>query len=399
MDWSMAVYISCPNCAKPVDLQTRYCEHCGVDLIYAAAVVEWSVISPTQVPAGVSLAPEILVPRMGDTMLEQGIIQPEQLQGALEYQKKRAEEGHPLLLGQALLELGLVTREALDQVITLQILQLQNALSDANRQLEKRVQERTADLQRALERLSELNQLKSNFIANISHELRTPLTHLKGYLDILAQGGLGEMNSQQTDVFAIMQRAEVRLERLIEDLIQFSLASRGELNIRLSPIDLEGMTQGIVGRLMGKAETGEVNLVVNLPTGLPQVRADEEKIGWVLSHLVDNALKFTPEHGRVEIEAVLESGLVTIAVTDTGIGIPQERLQEIFEPFHQLDSSATRRFGGTGLGLAMAQRIVEAHGSKIKVQSVMGRGSRFEFSLPVLKAETEPSEAAVTLNA
>jgi signal transduction histidine kinase len=395
----MAVYISCPNCAKPVDLQTRYCEHCGVDLIYAAAVVEWSVISPTQMPAGVPLAPEILVPRMGDTMLEQGIIQPEQLQRALEYQKKRAEEGHPLLLGQALLELGLVTREALDQVITLQILQLQNALSDANRQLEKRVQERTADLQRALERLSELNQLKSNFIANISHELRTPLTHLKGYLDILALGGLGEMNSQQTDVLAIMQRAEVRLERLIEDLIQFALVSRGELNIKLSPIDLAGMIHVIIGRLSGKAATGEVNLTVNLPPGLPQVRADEEKIGWVLSHLMDNALKFTPEHGRVEIEAVLESGLVTIAVTDTGIGIPQERLQEIFEPFHQLDSSATRRFGGTGLGLAMAQRIVEAHGSKIKVQSVLGRGSRFEFSLPVLKAETEPTEAAVTLDA
>jgi signal transduction histidine kinase len=129
------------------------------------------------------------------------------------------------------------------------------------------------------------------------------------------------------------------------------------------------------------------------------VRADEEKIGWVLSHLVDNALKFTPEHGRVEIEAVLESSLVTISVTDTGIGIPPERLQEIFEPFHQLDSSATRRFGGTGLGLAMAQRIVEAHGSRIKVQSELGRGSRFEFSLPVLKSAKEPTEAAVNLNA
>jgi signal transduction histidine kinase len=399
MDWSMAVYISCPNCAKPVDLQTRYCEHCGVDLIYAAAVVEWSVISPSQVPAGVPLAPEILVPRMGETMLEQGIIQPEQLQQALEYQKKRADEQHPLLLGQALLELRLVTREALDQVITLQILQLQNALSDANRQLEKRVQERTADLQRALERLSELNQLKSNFIANISHELRTPLTHLKGYLDILMQGGMGEITPQQTEVLAIMQRSEVRLERLIEDLIQFSLASRGELEIKLSPIDLAALMQVITERLSGKADTEDVKLVVNLHPGLPLVRADEEKIGWVLSHLVDNALKFTPEHGRVAIEAGVESSLVTISVTDTGIGIPPERLQEIFEPFHQLDSSATRRFGGTGLGLAMAQRIVEAHGSRIKVQSELGRGSRFEFSLPVLKSAKEPTEAAVNLNA
>jgi len=395
----MAAYISCPNCAKPVDLQTRYCEHCGVDLVFAAAVVERSVISPTQVPAGVPLAPEILVPRMGDTMLEQAIIQPEQLQLALEYQQKRAEEGHPVLLGQALLELGLVTREALDQVITVQILQLQNALNDANHQLEQRVQERTADLQRALERLSELNQLKSNFIANISHELRTPLTHLKGYLDILVQGGLGTMNPQQLDVLAILQRAEARLERLIEDLIQFSLASRGELNIKLSSFHLADIIRRTLERSGDKAATGAINLSVNLPVDLPQVRADEEKIGWVLSQLVDNALKFTSKGGRVEIGAVLESSLVTLAVTDTGIGIPQERLEEIFEPFHQLDGSATRRFGGTGLGLAMAQRIIEAHGSKINVESVLGLGSRFEFSLPVMKSEAQPTEVAVNHNA
>jgi len=395
----MAVYISCPNCAKPVDLQSRYCEHCGVDLVFAAAVAERSVISPTQVPAGVPLAPEILVPRMGDTMLEQAIIQPEQLQQALEYQKKRAEEGHPVLLGQALLELGMVTREALDQVITVQILQLQNALSDANRQLEQRVQERTADLQRALERLSELNQLKSNFIANISHELRTPLTHLKGYLDILAQGELGAMNPQQTDVLAILQRAETRLERLIEDLIQFSLVSRGELNIKLSSFRLADMIRLTLERSGDKATTGAIHLSVNLPLDLPQVRADEEKIAWVISQLVDNALKFTPKGGRVEIGAVLESSLVTVAVTDTGIGIPQERLEEIFEPFHQLDGSATRRFGGTGLGLAMAQRIIEAHGSKINVESLVGLGSRFEFSLPVMKSGTEPIEVAVNHNA
>jgi signal transduction histidine kinase len=395
----MEVYISCPNCAKPVDLKTRYCEHCGVDLVFAAAVAERSVISPTQVPAGVPLAPEILVPRMGDTMLEQGIIQPEQLQQALEYQKKRAEEGHPVLLGQALLELGLVTRKALDQVITVQILQLQNALSDANRQLEQRVQERTADLQRALERLSELNQLKSNLIANISHELRTPLTHLKGYLDILAQGGLGDMNPQQTDVLAVMQRAETRLERLIEDLIQFSLASRGELNIKLRSFHLADMIRLTLERSSDKAATAGINLSANLPQDLPQVRADEEKISWVLSQLVDNAIKFTSNGGRVEIEAVLESSLVTVAVTDTGIGIPQERLEEIFESFHQLDGSATRRFGGTGLGLAMAQRIIEAHGSKINVESVLGLGSRFEFSLPAMKAETDLIEVADNHNA
>jgi len=126
-----------------------------------------------------------------------------------------------LLLGQVLRELQLVDAETLDQVITEQILQLQSALREANRQLERRVEERTRDLQRALERLTELNQLKANFIANISHELRTPLAHLKGYLDLLKENGFGALNEQQKGAVDILQRSELRLEKLIEDLISF----------------------------------------------------------------------------------------------------------------------------------------------------------------------------------
>jgi signal transduction histidine kinase len=136
-------------------------------------------------------------------------------------------------------------------------------------------------------------------------------------------------------------------------------------------------------RSLSKARQQELTLKVLLQEGLPPVRVDEDKIGWVIIQLLDNAIKFTPQGGQVIVQSSSNhAGLITVAVMDTGIGIPQERLGEIFEPFHQLDGSATRRFAGTGLGLAMVRRIIEAHGSQIKVLSVVGKGSRFEFSLP-----------------
>ncbi len=376
--------ISCPHCTMPVEPRARYCEYCGVDLALAAVFAERQMVTPLQVPEGLPIAPEILVPRMGDTMLEKGILSPEQLQRALEFQKECQENGQHLLLGQALLALELIDRETLDQIITLQILQLQNALSTANRQLEQRVQERTQDLKHALDRLAELNQLKSNFIANISHELRTPLTHLKGYLDILADGSLGDLTPEQSDALAVLQRSEDRLEQLIENLIQFSMASRGELNLQKSVIDLGDMIETVVSQSRAKARNNSIVLHFNRTHTAIPARVDVDKLGWALSQLLDNALKFTLAGGVVDIELLVEGSMVTIAVNDTGIGIPPERLQEIFEPFHQLDGSATRRYGGTGMGLSLVHQIVEAHGSQIKVESTVGKGSRFEFSLPIL---------------
>jgi signal transduction histidine kinase len=137
-----------------------------------------------------------------------------------------------------LLELGLIDRQTLDQAITEQIMQLRAALQETNRQLEQRVQERTAELQNALNKLSELNQLKSNIVANISHELRTPLTHIKGYLELLIAELMGPLSPEQVGALEVMQRSTERLERQIEDLILFSIASRGEFSLRLTSINV-----------------------------------------------------------------------------------------------------------------------------------------------------------------
>ena len=378
----MSNEISCPSCNRPVTSQSRYCEHCGVDLGVAAVLAEQSVMMFGEIPGGVPIAPEALVPRVGDTMIEQGFLTPEGLQRALAYQKERAAQGESILLGQALLELKLVEKETLDQVITSQILKLQKALSEANQMLQQRVEERTQELQHALDRLSELNQLKSNFIANISHELRTPLTHIKGYLDILGDEGLGPLTPQQAEAISVLNRAETRLERLIEDLIQFSLASRGEVSLNLKESKIDKLVQIATDRTLHKAKAQNIQINSLVQPDLPLVQIDEDKIGWVILQLLDNAVKFTPKGGKVGIKVSYSDGLVQIAIMDTGIGIPEDRIQEIFEPFHQLDGNATRRYAGTGLGLAMVKRIIEAHGSQMKVQSVLGKGTRFEFYLP-----------------
>lgn len=391
----MTPQISCPNCGKPVQPQIRYCPHCGVDLAVAAAVAERIVSHLPEPATKLPMSPEALVPRIGDYLIEQGLLKPEQLQQALAYQKERQAAGNPVLLGQALRELHFIDREILDQVVTQQILKLQIALSEANQTLQKRVEERTQELQHALARLSELNQLKSNFIANISHELRTPLTHIKGYLDLLADASLGPLTTEQNNALEVLKRAEERLEHLIEDLIQFSLASRGELSLNPRSFNIVTLIEIVTERSQYKARQKQIALTTILPKEPTWVQADEDKIGWVLMQLLDNALKFTPKNGRVAVKASQQKDLVSIAVMDNGIGIPEERLSEIFEPFHQLDGSTTRRYAGTGLGLAMARRIIEAHGAQIQAQSAAGKGSRFEFRLPSVKvADDGPTPAS-----
>ncbi|RMF43837.1 MAG: hypothetical protein D6755_09900 [Anaerolineae bacterium] len=347
-----------------------------------AAALEESTFALPLAHEDVPLTPEVLVPRLGERLVLHGIISEEQLRQALAYQQQKALQGEPCLLGQALMALGFVDQRTLDKAITEQILQLQTALQQSNRRLEERVAERTAELQTALHRLTELSQIKSNFISNISHELRTPLAHIKGYLELLAENMLGDLNEEQHRAVQTALRSTNRLEKLIEDLLQFSLATRGELTLVIRNIDFAALARDVCAQMETVARARKLHWVCSMPDAPCNVRVDPQKMEWVLSELLDNAIKFTPAEKTVQVTLQPHAGMLDVCVSDEGIGIPADRVDEIFEPFHQLDETTTRRYGGMGLGLALVKRILDAHGIPIRIHSQEGKGTSVCFSIP-----------------
>jgi signal transduction histidine kinase len=378
--------LTCPQCRAVLDAQDVVCPACGANIALVTLLAEQHLFGQTKTGPLRPTSVEQLVPRLGDYLLAQGHITEVQLQAALA-RKTEAGAG-PRLIGQILVEMGAITREKLDWVIARQIVELQSALMEANRTLERRVTERTQELQSALEKLSEINQLKANIVANISHELRTPLTQVKGYAVLLADGTFGEVKPDQREPLASILTGVERLERLINDLIAYAATARGEMTLNIRPTAVEKLVDSVFQRSQPVAEKKGIRFSARCAPDLPLVMADEEKLRWVLMQLIDNAVKFTAEGGGVTLGVAPEGQRVRFAVQDTGIGIPANRLDEIFEEFRQLDGSASRRYGGTGLGLALVRRVVESHGSQVHVDSTPGRGSTFSFTLSQAPSKT-----------
>lgn len=335
------------------------------------------------------ISPEVLVPRLGDQLVEMGLLDFDQLNQVLDYQKRSLDQGRQLLLGQAIMELGYLDRATLDRAVTWQIQRLRTALEDSNHNLELRIQQRTMELQEVLSRLSENDTLKANIVANISHELRTPLLHILGYIDLLSNEVLGPLTPEQKQALEVSLQASHHLRELIDNLILFSQISRGPMALNLGLANLGELVAPLIESLKRRVEDHFLTLEVKIDPTLPVVVADEEKIKWVINQLLDNAIKFNHPGGKVFLyitRKANDDGAVTISVADTGIGIAPERVHEIFEPFHQLDGSATRRYAGTGLGLSLVLQILVAHGSNINVDSEPGKGTVVTFPLSIAKA-------------
>ncbi|MGZ4199104.1 MAG: ATP-binding protein [Thermoleophilia bacterium] len=237
--------------------------------------------------------------------------------------------------------------------------------------------------------LTHLDQLKSDFMATMSHELRTPLTSVIGYSDMLLSGVTGEMNEKQTNfVESILKNGE-HLLNLINDVLDLTKIEAGRLELNREPVDLRSALLGVLPIVKPRAADKRIKISSFLPTDVPPVMADAAKLNQILLNLLTNAIKYTHENGNVSVEARIKEDFVELWVTDTGIGISQEDVDRIFQRFTQVDSSASRTQGGTGLGLAITRELVELHGGEIRVQSKLGKGSSFIFTLPISK---EPAD-------
>ena len=323
-----------------------------------------------------------MLSRFGEFLMKQGYITARQLDAALGRQRELAGAGVRETLGQVLLEMRVMTREQLELASVEQVQELQSALRSANAQLEQRVADRTRELEQAYRKLTELDQLKGNFISNVSHELRTPLTKIKGFNALLAAGDLGPLTAEQQQAIEVMGRGVNELERLVGDLIQFATGARGQMVLRLAMVPVAEALESAVAAMRDRAAAMGVRLTCQPPAPGICLKADPEKVRWVLDQLLDNAIKFTPAGGRVDAGAEPSGDRVRIWVADTGPGIAEDRLPELFEPFHQLDGSTTRRRGGTGLGLALVKMIAAAHQGTVFVDTRLGSGARFIVELP-----------------
>lgn len=249
-----------------------------------------------------------------------------------------------------------------------------------NARLYESLKERARRLKLAYEELKELNRLKSEFVQNVSHELRTPLTFIRGYVELLLDGSLGELNDAQAEALKVVAAKTQTLTRLVSDIISLEKAEKTSLD--LAPVSLSDVIElALRGAEIAAQEAG-LTIINAVPPDLEPVLADRARLGQVLDNLVGNALKFTPAGGRIEVRVDDAGDFERVSVIDTGIGIPKEKQEKIFEPFYQIDGSTTRRFGGAGLGLAIVKQIVEAHGGEVGVISEPGKGSQFFFTVP-----------------
>lgn len=262
-----------------------------------------------------------------------------------------------------------------------------------------------ARLKKANAELQKLDQLKNEFLANTSHELRTPLNGIIGIAESLIDGATGELPQATRSNLALVVSSGRRLSNLVNDILDFSQLRHKTLELQLKPVDLHSITEVVLTLSRPLIGNKNLQLINAIPTDLQPAQADENRLQQILHNLVGNAIKFTPS-GTVEVKAKLVMGneqssilhppfpilhsQIQITICDTGIGIPEDKLDRIFESFEQAEGSTSREYGGTGLGLAITKKLVELHQGEIKVESTIGQGSQFTFTLPISQSQVDP---------
>jgi len=245
---------------------------------------------------------------------------------------------------------------------------------------------------RDITREVEADRAKSEFISTVSHELRTPLTSIKGYVDLLLLGSVGDLSPMQRNFLEVVRSNANRLVELINDLLDISRIETGKITLNREPVSLYELVEEVVDSARTEIERKQLQLEIDVPPDLPLVQADRRRVLQVLNNLVSNAYKYTREGGRISIAARCVDGFLQIDVSDTGVGISPEDQQRLFTRFFRADNPMRDEVGGTGLGLAISKSFVEMHGGRIWVKSELNVGSTFSFTLPL--ESSEPAQPA-----
>jgi two-component system phosphate regulon sensor histidine kinase PhoR len=237
------------------------------------------------------------------------------------------------------------------------------------------------------------DQMRTQFVANVSHELRTPLTSIKGFVETLLDGAL-EDKLLCRRFLSIIDSETDRLTRLIDDLLSLSALESKATKLSIKQLNFVESVKSVFNILAPQAAEKKLRLELIYPPGVPCVKADADLVGQVLINLLDNAIKYTPDGGRVTVRITREGRKLVTRITDTGIGIAKESLPRLFERFYRVDKARSRVLGGTGLGLAIVKHIVELHGGDVFVDSEVGVGSTFSFCLWLADDDTAAHGAA-----
>ncbi|MFW6183113.1 MAG: ATP-binding protein [Chloroflexota bacterium] len=243
----------------------------------------------------------------------------------------------------------------------------------------------TISIFRDITREVEVDRMKSEFVSTVSHELRTPMTSIKGYADLLLMGAAGKVSEPQLRFLDVIKKNADRLKTLVDDLLDISRIETGKTQLNLQPVDIPQLIKDVVNNhLVGRVqhEEKEINVSIDVAPSLPLVNADPEKVTRILTNLVDNAFNYTPAGGEITVGATHEDQFVWLSVRDTGIGISEENQSKIFERFYRVEEEDVQETPGTGLGLSIVRSLVEMHGGELRLQSDLGAGSTFTFSLP-----------------
>jgi two-component system, sensor histidine kinase and response regulator len=267
----------------------------------------------------------------------------------------------------------------------------QAAIALDNVHLFQELKDRTQELARyndeikmANEKLKELDRLKSSFVSNVSHELRTPLTAIESLADNLLDGVTGTLTTKQSNYMTGIKESTERLERLINDLLDLSVIEAGKSGLKPTSFSMASLLREVTDTLKPMAEEKQISLEIASTNGHSLAWADRDKVTQVLTNLIGNAVKFTPNLGKVTMTVSrAQDAWLEISIADTGPGIPPEEASKIFDEFYQMSRPGREKSKGAGLGLAISKKLVEMHGGKIAVDSVVGGGSNFSFTLPV----------------